>query len=64
MWDRNDNEHFFKARSEVEGIPMFKIRLPNQGSSCDPRVKTDRVPNPKPKRYNTGRAFMVIPTCS
>ncbi|XP_049375775.1 uncharacterized protein LOC125840853 [Solanum verrucosum] len=58
-----DDGNSSKGKFESQGKPRFNRRLSNQGSSITPRVKKDRVSNPKPQGGNSGGSSMTRPTC-
>ncbi|KAK4729735.1 hypothetical protein R3W88_022723 [Solanum pinnatisectum] len=61
---RTDDENFSKGKFEGQSGLRCKKRFSNQGSFSGPRVKKDRVPNPKPQGGNSGASSMVRPTCA
>ncbi|XP_049357009.1 uncharacterized protein LOC125821644 [Solanum verrucosum] len=56
--------NFSNARSDGQGLPRFKQRFSNQGSSSAPRVNKDRVCNPNPLGENNGCSYVARPNCA
>uniref|UniRef100_M1DV13 Gag-pol polyprotein n=1 Tax=Solanum tuberosum TaxID=4113 RepID=M1DV13_SOLTU len=60
---RSDYRNSSKGKFEGQGRPRFKRWFYNQGSSSAPRIKKDRVSNPKSQGGNSGGSSMMRITC-